>query len=185
MAEDLLRNRLREKLDFRDASVGLVSLRPPFVKMDANRIGLMDRDLPGGSLAIEEAGEQLESLLTRKGKGLMVTELCLEIERLSALHALWTKEMLLSVLRAEARFHLSRWGAVGLSEWESVRFPSRKEVLQRCLEAGAGRVSVGAAMDQIEALYGQRPDRATLWGPVQQLGAKLVEDWIVADLTHT
>jgi len=80
--------------------------------------------------------------------------------------------------RADARFRLSRWGAVGLSEWESVRFPPRTEIVKRCLDVGEGRVTVESAMDQVEAVYGQRPDRATLWGPVQQLGAKIVGDWI-------
>jgi hypothetical protein len=149
--------------------------------MGDNHIGLMERDLPGGTEAIEEVGEHLEGLLTRKGKGLTVDELCVECAKLSTLHAKWTREMLLSVLRADARFRLSRWGAVGLSEWESVRFPSRKEILERCFVAGDGRVTVEAAMDQVEAVYGERPDRATLWGPVQQLGAKIVGDWIVRE----
>ena len=180
MDENLLFSRLKEKMDFRDNTVKLAAARPPFVKIDSNRLGLMDRDLPGGMDAIEEVGEHLEALLTRRGRGLTLDELCAETLRLSELHAKWSREMTLSVLRADARFRLSRWGAVGLSEWESVRFPSRSDILRRCLDAGGGRVTVEAAMDQIEAVYGQRPDRATLWGPVQQLGAKIVGDWVEA-----
>lgn len=179
MDEDLLLSRMREKIDIRQATANMAALRPPFLKMGENRIGLMERDLPGGTEGIEEVGEHLEGLLARKGKGITVDELCVECAQLSNLHARWTRDMMLSVLRADARFRLSRWGAVGLSEWESVRFPSRKEILERCFATGVGRVTVEAAMDQIEAVYGERPDRATLWGPVQQLGAKIVEDWIV------
>jgi len=179
--EEVLFARLREKIDFRDNSVRLVSLRPPFLKMGGGRLGLVDRDLPGGTEAIEEVGEHLEGLLARKGKGLTVDALCAETQRLSALHAQWTEEMLLSVLRADARFRLSRWSAVGLSEWESVRLPSRTEIVKRCLDGGEGRVTVEAAMDQIEAVYGQRPDRATLWGSVQQNEAKIVGDWVVKE----
>ena len=182
MDEELLRSRLREKIDIREATVNMAALRPPFVKMGDNHIGLMERDLPGGTEAIEEVGEHLEGLLMRKGKGLSVDELCVECAQLSVLHANWTREMLLSVLRADARFRLSRWGAVGLSEWESVRFPSRKQILERCFAAGDGRVTVDAAIDQVEAVYGERPDRATLWGPVQQLGAKIVGDWIILEV---
>ena len=178
MDEEMLLERIREKIDVRDNSVQIEARRPPFVKVDPTRLGLMDRDLPGGAEAIEEMGEHLESVLIRRGRGITKEEVLAEAHRLSSVHAQWSIEMTLSVLRADSRFRFSRWGAIGLSEWESVRFPSRSDVLRRCLEAGEGRVTVEAAMDQIEAVYGQRPDRATLWGPVQQLGAKIVGDWI-------
>ena len=181
MAEELLLTRLKEKIDFRDNTAKLATARPPFVKMDADRIGLMERDLPGGMEAIEEVGEHLQALLARRSRGLTLDDVCAEASRISQIHAKWSREMTLSVLRADARFRISRWGAVGLSEWESVRFPSRTDVVRRCLEAGDGRVTVEAAMDQIEAVYGLRPDRATLWGPVQQLGAKIVGDWVVSE----
>jgi superfamily I DNA/RNA helicase/mRNA-degrading endonuclease RelE of RelBE toxin-antitoxin system len=181
MEERLLLARLKEKIDFRDSTAKLATARPPFVKMDEERIGLMERDLPGGMEAIEEVCEHLEALLARRSRGLPLDDVCVETSRLTQIHAKWSREMTLSVLRADARFRISRWGAVGLSEWESVRFPSRTDVLRRCLEARDGRVTVEAAMDQIEAVYGQRPDRATLWGPVQQLGAKIVGEWVVAE----
>lgn len=181
MDEEVLRSRLREKIDFRDSSIALVTLRPPFLKIGGNQLGLMDRDLPGGTEAIEEVSEHLEGILARRGKGLTVDSLHAETVRLSSTHAQWTPEMMLSVLRADARFRLSRWDAVGLSEWESVRFPSRREILERCLGNGEGRVTVEAAMDQIEVVYGRRPERAELWGPVQQLDAKIVGSWIVRE----
>jgi len=48
---------------------------------------------------------------------------------------------------------------------------------RRCLAAGEGSVT----LDPIEAVYGQRPDRASLWGLARQLEARITGETIVQE----
>lgn len=180
---DLLR-KLRAVTDCHDATAIGRLLRPPFLKCAPQRWGLLARDLPGGVDVIPEALEHVEAVLSRRQRGLASRQVRVEIAQLSKAHAEWTAEMCLSVLRADSRFRLSLSGNVGLAEWESVRVPSRVEIVRQCMDQGAGRVTVEAIQDRISAIYGSAPDRVTVGQIANRFGGRLEGDVVVgrADL---
>lgn len=152
--------------------------RPPFLICDADRVGLLDRDLPGGADALIQMLEHVAGLLERRDRGLGAAQIKIEVSRLSQAHAEWSVEMCMSVLRADPRFRLSQSGAVGLSQWESVRVPSRAEIVRQCLEESEGRVSVEAVQRRIEAYYGELPDRIQIGAMANRFGAVLRGNWL-------
>jgi hypothetical protein len=151
---------------------------PEFLRVDADRYGLVERDLPGGLEALAKATDHVASLLERRQRGLGVRPICDQVKRLGRLHARWTPELCGCLLRRDARFRVAMSGAVGLSSWESVRLPTRVELVRQCLEAAGGRVRVEAVQRQIEADYGRAPNRVQIGGMANLLGAALWGDWL-------
>ena len=84
----------------------------------------------------------------------------------------------MSVLRGDPRFRLSQSGGVGLSQWETVRVPSRAEIVRKCLEEADGRVTVEAVQRRIEAYYGAAPERFAIGAMANRFGAVLRGDWL-------
>ncbi|WP_437290977.1 UvrD-helicase domain-containing protein [Sorangium sp. So ce406] len=172
---------LRKKTTAPVGTVSLNLLRPPFVSCDAERVGLLERDLPGGAAALVEALEHVAGLLERRERGLGAAQLKAEISRLSQSHAQWSLDMCMSVLRGDPRFRLSQSGAVGLMQWESVRVPTRAEIVRQCLDEADGHVSVEAVQRRIEAYYGAAPDRVVVGALANRFGAVLRGDWLQRD----
>ena len=180
--EPMLRTELQAKLSQRIGTSeygNLVFQRPQFVRVDAERIGLLSRDVPGGPGAIAEAGDHVEALLARRDRGLSDVHVHHAIVGLSKAHATWTIPLAMSVLRSDGRFRLSQSGAVGLASWESTRVPTRLELVRSALEEAGGRVSVEAVLARIEAHYGARPPRGSLISFVMNVGAGMEGEWIV------
>lgn len=174
-----LANQLRSKLDVSDiALVGLLN-RPPFLKVKKRTFGLFSRDLPGGVEAMTDALDELEAVLERRQRGLSAKFVHKEVTKLSSVHAQWTVEITLAVVRSDPRFRLTISGNVGLATWDSVRVPSRADIVQEALGRGEGRVSVAAIQDRIEALYGSRPERIHLGQLANRFGARLDGDDLV------
>ncbi len=174
-----LASQLRSKLDVSDiALVGLLN-RPPFLKVKKRTFGLFSRDLPGGVEAMAEALDELEAVLERRQRGLSAKFVHKEIAKLSSVHSQWTVEMALAVVRSDSRFRLTISGNVGLATWDSVRVPSRADIVQEALRRAEGRVSLAAIQDRIEALYGSRPERIHLGQMANRFGARLDGDDIV------
>ena len=178
MGREELLVELRKKTTASSGTVTTSLMRPPFVSCDADRIGLLDRDLPGSSVALVEALEHVAALLERRGRGLGASQIKAEVSRLSQHHAQWPVEMCMSVLRGDTRFRLSQSGAVGLSQWESVRVPTRSEIVRQCLDESDGRVTVEAVQRRIEAYYGAAPDRLTVGQLANRFGAVLQGEWV-------
>jgi hypothetical protein len=174
----VLLDRLRERLGMAENGVHVL-LRPMFVRVDAVRIGLLSRDVPGGDAAIALAAEHMERILEHRGYGMSQVHACREVSSLSASHAQWSPELTLSVLRADGRFRSSRSGALGLASWESTRVPTRLELVRQALDAHDQRVSVEEVLSVIESVHGERPSRATLAGLAFSLGASLSGEWLV------
>ena len=168
-----------KSIDFGDVHARGLVLKPPFIRCDSETIGLVERDLPGGTQAMEEATEHLEAVLERRGRGMTAFQAKSEVATLGAAQAQWSEEMCLSVVRSEPVFRLSRAGNVGLSDWDTVRVPPRVELVKKSLEEGGGRVSVEAIQTRIEALYGARPARNDIGWMAFNAGAKLDGDWLV------
>lgn len=125
-----------------------------------------------------EAVEHTVVLLRRRRRGLAAVQLYSEVTRISPAHASWSREMCRSALTSDARFHFSQAGAMELSTWATVRVPSRSEIIQRCLDASGGRALVATVQQQIEAIYGEAPDRASVGSTAYYLGARLRGEWL-------
>ncbi len=180
LGTDELLETAAKSIDFQDLHARASLMKPPFVRIDSETVGLVERDLPGGADAIAEATEQLEAVLQRRGRGLTAHQVRSEVATLSAAHTQWTQDMCLSVIRGDPTFRLSRSGNVGLSEWDTVNVPTRVELFKKSLEEGGGRVTIEAVQTRIEAIYGARPPRSDLGWMAFNAGAKLEGDWVVA-----
>lgn len=176
MTREELTAELRRRTSVNDATLGLCLSRPQFLRCSAERVGLIERDLPGGAGALAEAIGHVAQVLEQRQLGLGTMQLWTELTRLGPAHAQWTPEMCLSVIRRDERFRLSQSGAVGLSTWESTRVPSRLALMRRRLDDG--RVTVEAMQRQIEAYYGEAPDRAGICLLAYNCGARLRGEWI-------
>ena len=178
MLRDDLVDELRKKTSISDMAVNMSFTRAPFLRYDADRMGLLDRDLPGGSAALADALEHVATVLEHRQRGLGAAQLKTQIARLSSDHAQWSEEMCLSVVRGDPRFRLSQSGALGLSQWESVRVPTRLEIVQQCLEESAFRVTVEAVQRRIEAYYGASIDRLRVGALANRFGVVLRGEWL-------
>ncbi|HMY18314.1 MAG TPA: DNA-directed RNA polymerase subunit alpha C-terminal domain-containing protein, partial [Polyangium sp.] len=169
---------LSKKTTARSGTIAMFLSRPPFLVCDEHRVGLYERDLPGGAQALAEALEHIARILERRERGLGAAQAKTEISRLSQTHALWPLEMCMSVLRGDPRFRLSQSGAVGLAHWDTVRVPSRAEIVRECLQEADGRVTIEAVQRRIEAYYGAAPERITLGQMANRFGAVLRGEWL-------
>lgn len=179
--KSILLERVGRRLGVTEGTLSLVFNRPPFIRVDAERVGLLSRDVPGGNAAIVEAADHVEALMARRERGLSDFHVHQEVQALSTAHATWTLPLMASVLRADGRFRFSTSGAIGLARWESTRVPTRLELTRGALEEGGGRVSVEAILARIEAHYGERSTRATLVGVAAKLGARVDGDFCVRE----
>jgi hypothetical protein len=181
LGTDELLSRAREAMDFQELHARFTMLRAPFLKCDEDTWGLTERDLPGGSEAADAAIEHIETVLQRRERGLTAHQVQRQIQTLSESHAQWTQAMCLSVLRASPALRLSHGGNVGLSEWETVRVPSRTDLIASCLDEGGGRVSLDAIQARIEALYGSRPTRADVTGMAAKVRGRMAGEWVLQE----
>ncbi len=180
MTREELVARVQERVAATDFALTQIFMRPQFVRLDGQRYGLLERDVPGGPAAVSEALDHIEALLRRRDRGLSLHHLLEQATSLTPDHASWTRELLHSLLRADGRFRLSQSGAVGLAEWESTRVPTRLMLVRSALEEAEGRVSIEALMDRIEANYGERPLRTSLATIAVHVGAGMDGEWMVA-----
>lgn len=178
MTRDELASRIRERLGTSEMTLLQVFGRPQFVRLDGRRVGLLERDVPGGAPAVAEATESAEALLRRRERGVSLHHLREAIGTLSADLSRWSEELLGSVVRGDGRFRTSQGGAVGLAEWESTRAPTRLELARAALVEAGGTVSVEAVLGRIEAHYGERPTRASLGAIAMHLGVSLDGEWL-------
>lgn len=170
---DELHRRILRETTISPFSFRLMVIHAPFVQVDDERIGLLARDVPGGSDALSHFGDSLAAELERAQKGLSTAGLAAFTTRLSDAHARWTIPMARAVARSDARFQLSRGGAVGLADWDDVRVPTRAEVVRTCVEEHGGRAPVSAVLARLEARHGARVDRRQLGALAFSAGVRL------------
>jgi mRNA-degrading endonuclease RelE of RelBE toxin-antitoxin system len=178
MTREEIATRVHERLGVSELALQQVLSRPQFVKVDAQRVGLTDRDIPGGRVAVDEALDHLEALFLRRGRGLSHFQAKESIASLSHAHAEWSEDLVASLLRSDGRFRSSQSGATGLATWDSTRVPTRLALVKAALETAGTEVSVDAVSARIEAHYGRPPSRNYLSILVAELGASLEGDWI-------
>jgi hypothetical protein len=182
MTRDELTTKIRARTAAPDLALAQVLGRPQFVRLDGEHMGLLDRDVPGGSAAVTEALDHVEALLVRRERGVSASHATKEVNGLSATHAEWTLPLVVSVLHGDGRFRNSVHGAIGLAAWESVRFPTRLELARGALVESGERVSVEAISTRIAAYYGEAPNRMGLGSLAMNIGATLEGEWVVRKL---
>jgi hypothetical protein len=101
---------LRARTSIPESTAYSCLLRPEFLRCSADRVGLVERDLPGGAAAQARAAERVAALLERRGEAMSARRLHAEVRKLGGAHARWTEEMCTSALRGDGRFRHTRAG---------------------------------------------------------------------------
>lgn len=149
-----------------------------FVRFDDGRIGLLDRDVPGGARAIAVARDHVERVFLSRQEGLASGHVVDLVRLLSRTHARWDEAMVISVLRGDRRFRLSKSGSLGLRVWESVRCPRRADIVAAALAASRGRVTVADLRAALELHAGRPLRNAAVFAAVTLAGAVVQGGWV-------
>lgn len=174
-----LQRRMERRTMIAPLSFRLMVLHVPFVQVDEERIGLVSRDVPGGPEAVARFTDALAAELDRAGKGLTAAGLAAFAARLSDAHARWTIPMARGIARSDARFQLSRGGAVGLATWDDTRVMTRAQLVRACVEENGGRAAVSTVLARLQASHGERLDRRRLGALAYSAGVRLRGDELV------
>jgi hypothetical protein len=164
-----------------DISADTVTLRVkalPFVRMDESRIGLIDRDIPGGPQAVAAAIEAVVRVLRETQLGLTTHQATQIVNALSGTHATWPQQLVTSVLRNESTIRIDRTKNIGIDEWDDVRCPTRPEFLRREVQHAGGQLAISQVHARMGAFYGRAPDRGSLGAMAQQVGLTIAGDTI-------
>jgi len=153
--------------------------RPPFVEVEEGYIGLVERDIPGGRSALQQAADALYATLEDRQKGMLAIEATRFVQTLSPTHARFKPFMVRSLARLDGRFRLVSNGSIGLAEWGEVRAPNRSEVLASLLDEHGGRAPVSLALSRLEESFGVRLSLHKLGCIAYGAGARLRADFIV------
>lgn len=179
IAFDELLARARLQSDIPEASATLRVAAPPFVRLDETRVGLVDRDIPGGPMAVAAAVEAVVRALSESQVGLTPHQATLIVNRLSDVHATWTRQLVTSVLRSEGTIRIDRTKNIGLDEWDDARCPTRPEFMRREVQQAGGRLPMSKLYTSMDAFYGRAPDRGSLGVMAQQVGLAIVGETIM------
>jgi hypothetical protein len=178
LAFNELLSRARVQTDIPEATAALRVAAPPFIRLDDSRIGLVERDIPGGPQAVAAAIEAVIRVLNDTQLGLTPHQATLIINALSPVHASWTRQLVTSVLRNESSVRIDRTKNIGLDEWDDVRCPTRPEFMRREVQQAGGRLAMSQLYASMDAFYGRAPDRGSLGVMAQQVGLTIVGDHI-------
>jgi hypothetical protein len=180
MPSSTLRERASARRAVAELAFAMLLQRPPFVEVAPDRIGLLARDVPGGVEAARRATDALVATLDARGCGMSLVEALRRLRASEPVYAAWTESMLRSVCLQDARLQTTAARAVGLSDWESLRMPTRREVFAQALADGGGRAAVAVVLSKIEALYGESMPRSGVAVTAWHVGARLEGDELVA-----
>lgn len=175
--EELLA-RARVHTDISETTATLLVKEAPFVRVDEQRVGLLERDVPGGPEAVAAAIDAVVQTLTETEHGLTPHQATELVHRLSDVHATWSQQLVTSILRNESRLRIDRSRNIGLDEWDDVRCPARPEFVRREVAKAGGSLAVQDLSASMEAVYGRAPDRAQLAALAAQVGLVLSGDVI-------
>src|SRR5690606_35872229 len=107
----------------------------PLFPLGDGRIGLVERDIPGGVPAVREAEELLETELRARGRGLTMFQAFELVRGLSEAHREWTESMIAVIPRLSVTL-VSNRSAIGLESWDDCRVPSNRDLLRDLLDEG-------------------------------------------------
>lgn len=169
---------IRRRTDILDATLTMLLLCSPFVRLAPDRYGLIERDVPGGAEAIARGVQAVIDRLESTQRGLtsyQATRLAAE-----AASQAWPVELVTSLLRSEPQLRLSRQGHVGLSNWDDARVLGRGELMRQQVEKAGGRLPLDALQRGQEEAYGRPLERSELALECEQNQLQLSGDDVVA-----
>jgi len=175
--EDLLRA-LTQKRGLGPNTWSLIRMRRPFVFFEDGRVGLLPRDVPGGAEAIHRFADAVFASLDARQAGLQQAELRSLLTTLDEPIASWDTRLARSVLRHDGRFRCAAGGAVGLAEWEDLRAPSQREILEELMIEHDGIVPVEEAMHALPTASGEPLSRGRIGLLANSIRARLVGAYI-------
>jgi hypothetical protein len=176
---DELLVRARVHTDLLETTAALRVNASPFVRLDDSRIGLVERDIPGGPQAVAAAIEAVIRVLRDTQVGLTPHQATLVVNGLSDVHATWTRQLVTSVLRNESTIRIDRAKNIGLDEWDDARCPTRPEFIRREVQQAGGALSMAKLCASMDTFYGRAPDRGSLGVMAQQVGLTIVGETIM------
>lgn len=176
--QDLL-TRVRARTDISETRAGLIVREAPFVRLDEQLIGLVERDIPGGPQTVVAAIEAVVAHLTQTQRGITPHQATVLVRGLSPLHATWSRQLVTSVLRNEASLRIDRSRNIGLDAWDDVRCPTRAGFIHREVEHAGGALSISELNALVESVYGSAPDRSSLGVLVREAGMEIHGDRVV------
>lgn len=180
LAGDDLRRRASVHRAITALSFEVTMQRAPFVELAHEVYGLAARDVPGGVAAIRRGTDLVAEMLDARGCGMSLVEALRRIRASSVVFESWTETMMRSFCAQDARLQTSISRAVGLSEWEDLRIPTRKEIVVQALAAGEGRAEVASLLARIEAIYGESVSRKSIAAMAWQCNARLEGEFLIA-----
>lgn len=175
--DELLR-RARERTDISESSATMLVREAPFVRLDETRVGLVERDIPGGPASVATAVEAVIQRLTETGHGLTPHQATRLVNGLSAAHATWTQPLVTSVLRSEPTLRIDRSRNIGLDVWDDARCPTRAEFIRREVQRAGGTLAIHELNARLEDVYGRAPDRSALGVLAREHGLTIDGDLI-------
>ncbi len=177
MAEEAVFEALGRRTKVLPGTALLLRTVVPVFPVGDGRLGLVERDLPGGSAAIREASELLETELRARGRGLTSFQALELVRPLSQTHAAWTESMIGVIPRMSAVLVSNRSG-IGLETWDDCRITTNADLLRDLLDEGDGATTVALLQARIVELHGKPAVRGTLAGTANSIGAKVRGEWI-------
>lgn len=184
VARSELREYLSQKTTFRELSFNLALTRLPLLPVDEKRVGLLDRDVPGGREAMVQAGHLLKAWLEERGEGLAYRKALTALQGASSRFEKWTPEMVAAVPRMYPDLCSNRSG-IGLARWGEVRIPTRAHLVQAAVDEGRGEARISTVMERVKEVHGVELSRASLGSLAYQLGLRVEGDRLVAKVAMT
>lgn len=177
--------RARHQTDMADGTAIQMVREAPFVRLDERRVGLVERDIPGGPHAVAAAIEAVIQTLNETQNGLTPHQATVLVNAISAVHASWTRQLVTSVLRNEPTVRIDRTKNIGLDDWDDVRCPVRAEFIRREVQQAGGKMSVAELNAKMESVYGRASDRGSLGVMAKEVGLVLSGDSILRPASIT
>jgi hypothetical protein len=178
MLEEEARAELEKRRGLSRNTWNLLRNRRPFVVLEDAMIGLFPRDVPGGEARATQVLGALHESLSSCQRGFTPADVARFLADLGGIAAGYTPRILRGVARFDGRFRLSVSGALGLAEWDSVRAPSQRELLEELLHAGGGSVSIHEIRARIVASSGEPMSRPQLTSLACSIGARMRGDFM-------
>lgn len=176
---DELLSAARTRTDVREETAKLLLNQAPFARIDKTRIGLVERDVPGGPEAVATAVEAVATHLSETSRGLTPHQATLLVQGLSEVHATWSPQLVVSLLRSEPTLRIDRSKNIGLEEWDDARCPTRAEFVRREVTRAGGSLAMDVVQARMAEMYGRAPDRSQLYALAAETGLALVGEQIV------
>lgn len=177
MDEAVLFDELRTRTTVLETTAAGLRSTLPLVPLGDGRIGLLERDVPGGREAAHEAAELIETELRRRSRGLTYFQALQMLRGIAPIYAEWNETMLAAAPKVSNTLMSTRFG-VGLDSWGNCRVRTSADLLRDLLDEGEGGTTVTRLQEEFRKHYGRDAPRTTVAGTAYAMGARLRGDRI-------